>query len=395
MKRSFCLAVVALAIFGVLASSALAGTVEGTVTPVEWAQEVEVCAIDVQVSEWCAVPGADGSYVYPGVVGKVTFEFIPTYRSNLLPQYFDHAEKLVDAKYKEVGPEVLEGIDADLLEGGSITGVVMAQSGGARLPEVEVCAVPVAPLTSRSCGETNADGEYTLHSLPSGLYNIGFWGQGRSVGYESTYHEEESQVRPVAVTAGRATVGVNVELVEGGRISGRIFAAESGLPQRDIAVCLFSGTEVAPRRCTDSEEGGIYAFQGLPSGSYQVGYSLEAVDTGGGEATAGADGFASQYYEGVAARTQAAAISLLAPETVEGIDAHLVALPAVAPAAAAPIVSSPPSASAAIVRGPELTAARCKQPKHRAVVGGRIRCVKPAKTRKPKKTGKPKKNGRS
>jgi len=384
MKRLLCLVFVVSALFGALNSPALAGTVRGTVTPVKWAQEVEVCAIGVELYEWCAVPKADGSYVYPGVQGAVTFEFIPTYRSNLMIQYYDHAPELAKARYIEVGIHDREGIDADLLEAGSITGVVTAQGSGARLPEVEVCAVPIPPLTSKSCAETSASGEYVLHSLSSGLYNVGFWGLRGSAGYEPAYHEEESRVTPLEVTEGQVKTGIDAALVKGGQISGQVFAA-AGMPLPDIAVCLFSGAEATPRRCTDTGEAGAYAFQGLPSGSYQVGFSLENSEIGGSGEIAGADSFESQYYDGVAARAQAATILLLAPETVEGIDARLSEFAIVPPSVTAPIVSGPPGASIAVVPEPEVKMARCKKPKHRAKVAGKIRCVNPVKQRKPKK----------
>lgn len=175
MRRLVCLASVALVLLSACGSTALAGTVEGTVTPVEWAQEVEVCVIiRGVVSEQCAVPEADGSYAYPGILGTVTFEFIPTDRSGLLPQFYDHKKASVEATYINVGPDVVEGINANLLEGGRITGVVTSRVGGAGLAEVEVCAIPLPPLASKSCDETNASGEYSLRSLPSGLDRVGF-----------------------------------------------------------------------------------------------------------------------------------------------------------------------------------------------------------------------------
>jgi hypothetical protein len=91
--------------------------------------------------------------------------------------------------------------------------------------------------------ETNASGAYSLHSLLSGLYSVGFWGQGRNAEYESTYYEGKSslaQATPVTVTEGHATNGVDAELAKGGQIVGMVFTAAGGMPLSDIAVCLFS-----------------------------------------------------------------------------------------------------------------------------------------------------------
>ncbi len=262
-----------------------------------------------------------------------------------------------------MGPDVVEGINANLLEGGRITGVVTSRVGGAGLAEVEVCAIPLPPLASKSCDETNASGEYSLRSLPSGLDRVGFWRQGTSAEYESTYYEGKSslaQATPVTVTEGHATAGVDAELVEGGRIMGTVFAVAGGMPLGDIAVCLFSDGEVAPRRCSDSAADGTYTFQGLPSGSYQVGYSLDASEITGVDTTPVVGSYASQYYDGAATRAQAATISLLAPGRVEGVDAHLSGLSILSPSVTAPLAGSPVSAGASVVPAPEPKAPRCK-----------------------------------
>ena len=78
---------------------------------------------DVMISEYCAVPKADGSYVYAGAPETGTLKFIPTFKSGLLPQFHGY-----------IGVSA-EEINADLLEGGRITGVAMSRAGGAGLPE--------------------------------------------------------------------------------------------------------------------------------------------------------------------------------------------------------------------------------------------------------------------
>jgi hypothetical protein len=389
MKRLVCLAICAWALFGVLESQAPAAIVKGTVTPTKWAQEVEVCAFfRAQLSEQCAVPKADGSYSYAGIVGSVTFEFIPTYRSGLLTQYYDHKDSLLEASYLEFEPnEVQEGINADLTEGGRITGVVTTKVGGAQLAEIEVCAVSISlPTTVKSCEETDSGGEYDLHSLPTGFYVVRFNGQGRSGGYQPAFYEDRS---PLAVTAGQVKTGIDVALTEGARIGGKVFGA-GGVPSDGVAVCLFAVPEANAQQCTESSEGGNYSFLGLPDGSYQVGFSLEASEIGGSGTKAGADGYQSQYYNGVATRAQAVTISLVAPETVEGVDATLRGFPVTPPPAIALAVGNP-LAPPPTVSSPEPKPreARCKKPRHKAEIKGKVVCMNPVKHKKAKKHGKP------
>lgn len=385
MRRLLCLSIVGLAFFGLLDSPALAATVKGTVTPAAWAQEVEVCAIGTQPYEWCAVPGPDGRYTYPGVEGTVTFEFIPTYRSRLLTQYYDHKSNLEEARYIEVGKEeVEEGINADLTAGGSVTGTVTAAVGGAPLAEVEVCAVSVpspAVPTMKSCEETDAAGDYELHSLPGAHYTVGFWGHGASAGYQPSYYENQSsvlQATPILVTAGEATTGIDAALSEGGQIGGVVTAAAGGGPLEGITVCLFEAARQSAERCTESSGGGTYTFRGLPDGTYQVGFSLEAGEIGGIEGSVGQDGFESQYYNAVASRSQAATISVLAPSFVDDVSAALLVSPVPAAATFAPAASPPISAAPPIAVAPLPKKTICTKPKRKEKVQGRVRCVNPA-----------------
>lgn len=385
-----------LACLGILlclhAPTALAGTVQGTVTPVEWAQEVEVCAFGVEAYERCAVPGADGSYTYPGVEGTVTLEFIPTYRSRLLTQYYDHVGALKEATHITVARgEVREHIDADLTEGGSITGTVTAAAGGADLAEVEECAVSVTTPIVKSCEETDASGVYELHSLPTGRYTVGFSGEGMSAGYQPSYYQgkpSSTEATQILVTAGGTVAGIDATLAEGAAITGSVTAAAGGTPLGGITVCLFTVTGSAPERCTESDGAGTYSFQGLIDGSYQVGFSLEASELGGSGGAGGADGFGSQYFDGVATRAAAATLPLLAPATAEGVDAALLSPPLPPPPAVAPVVSNSVTAAPPTVVPPQPKKAGCRKPKRKKKVKGKVRCVKPVGHKKTKKPAK-------
>jgi Carboxypeptidase regulatory-like domain len=377
MRRLVLIAICGIVLTGLLGTAADAmalGAIDGAVSPLSAAQEVEVCVVlEGKPSEVCATPGPIGAYVLvvPEGLESVKLAFIPTYRSRLLTQFYDHAENLSEATSIGAPDEgAVTGIDADLVEGGAITGTVITADEGSPLEEVEVCAVSLDSPTIKSCDDTDASGEYELHSLLTGSYQVTFNGEGKSGGYESWSHPT------VSVTAGYTAAGIDATLEEGGRIAGVVTAAAGGNPLSDVPVCLFGGAEAMPLSCTFSGESGEYLFEGLPSGSYQVGFSLGATEGGikGG-------GFEAQYYDGVASRSAAATISLLAPMVVEGVDAalHAPMSPSASPSTATVPVAGVPAAATQPRAKPEVKV--CKKPKHKERLRGKIRCVRTVKHR--------------
>jgi hypothetical protein len=348
-----------------------AGRVSGIVKPLESAPEVEVCLVEGRPSETCTAPKADGSYLLEVPLGEVQIEFVPSIRSRLLVQYYNHQSFLQEAariKLTRENPEA-SSINADLIEGGAISGTVSATGTGLPLTEVEVCAVSVGAAPVRRCEETDASGAYDVHSLPGGTYRVAFRGRGSSAGYEPSYYDGKqtlAQATPVQVTARTTKSGIDAALEKGARIEGAVTEAGGG-SLSGIAVCLFEATAASPDRCTYSGEGGAYSFEGLTSGSYEVGFSLEA-----GEG----DGFEAQYFDGVPTRGQAVTVSALAPSIVNGVDAALsrpLAPPAPPPP---PAVSTPIIAAAAFIPEPARPAQGCKKGFHKRKVKGKNRCVK-------------------
>jgi hypothetical protein len=340
------------------------GTVSGTVEPLQWAPEVEVCLVEARPPETCTAPAADGTYTLEVPFGEVQIEFVPSIRSGLLRQYYDHQSNLAGATKIPISPFhlIASGIDADLVEGGAIEGTVSAAQTGLPLGEVEVCAVSAGSAPVRRCGETDASGAYELHGLPGASYTMSFHGRGASAAYAPSL-----PATPVSVSAGTTSTGIDATLEKGAEIEGFVSEAGGGsLP--GIDVCLFGAGAASPERCTYSETGGSYSFAGLPGGSYEVGFSLEG------------DGFASQYFDGVSSRTEAAQIIATAPSVNSGVNAAL-SRPPVPPAPLPPpAVSAPILAAAAFVPEPAAPK-RCKRGYRKKKVKGKTRCVKAHKAK--------------
>jgi hypothetical protein len=388
MKRLALLAICWFVVLVPVDAHAEIGVVKGAVTPLKWAQEVEVCLVEPQPSESCVAPQLDGSYALVVPEGGVRVEFLPSYRSGLLPQYYDHKNALREAQVIAVKPRaVTEGIDADLIAGGVIAGIVTAAQDGARLAEVEVCAAEIEAPETTICGPTDENGAYELHSLASGSYRVGFWGGGSSSEFEPWYYLGRPSFRqgtPVIVTAGSTTGSIDASLARGAQVQGSVFAAADGRPLSDISVCIFSTIDPSPQRCTDSDGTGAYAFDGLGAGPYRVGFSLDPGEPGA--AATGTDGFEQQFYNKVSDRDQAATISVLPGGTAEGVDAALT----VSSLRLSPPVLTPGVAPMGAGVTPLASAAQppaCKPPARRKRVKGKLRCVR---GHKPKRSGKPK-----
>jgi hypothetical protein len=367
MRQLSILIVCAYAFLASFSSEASAGTIEGTVTPTEWAPETEVCVVGTSL---CAIPASSGAYEIPRVIGHgLTVEFIPPYRSGLMPQYYNHKGTVGEATpitVPEYGSK--PNVDGDLLEGGTVEGVVTG-SDGPELNEVEVCAK--AATGESFCAETDASGFYEIHSLPTGFYSIGFWGVGRSAEYVAT----SSSL--AAVIEGGATAGVDATMAKGSAVEGQVTTTSSGAPLGGIDVCLFGVSASTAQRCVFTDDAGAYRFQGLAAGSYQVGFSLEPDEIGGLTVIGGADGYESQYYADADTRAQARAIAVLGPSVTAGIDAAL-ATPALAPSPLPPfapvnqIVFAP-----TVVPIPATKTVGCKKGLKKEKVKGKVRCVKP------------------
>lgn len=357
-----------------------AASVEGTVTPTVWAPEVEVCLAG---TERCAVPGVNGQYRLDSLPeGLVLIEFVPSFRSRLLTQYYLNEAQLSKATpILLVEGEERKGIDADLIEGGAISGTVTA-AGGRPLAEVEACARSHEGAVVKVCGETDSSGEYEIHSLPTGSYAVGFWGGGSSAAFEPSFHPA------VAVTAGLLTAGVDATLTEGGRIAGEVTAAAGGGPLGGITVCLFMSLASAAQSCVETGAEGRYVFQGLSVGSYQVGFSLDTAEIAGTGTTAKAGGYMPQFYEGAATRAQATTIFLPIAGTTEGVGAALVAPALPMPAMPSLPVSTPIIAAPPTVAVPKPKKFACRKGYRSKKTKGKVRCIRRVKRHARTKRGK-------
>jgi len=384
MNRPALLAILAWALLLLAPASASAvdlGTIEGTVTAPVAVDEVEVCIVELNPSETCTYPKPGGSYSLAVAPGRYRVEFLPSYQSHLLRQYYNGKPSLEEAALVTVEPKsATKGINAHLVLGGQIEGRVTAAVGAGPLADVEACALG-ADGTIGGCAGTDANGEYELPTLPTGVYRVGFWGDGKSAAYSTRYYggASFSEADPISLTAGATAAGIDAQMQIGARLEGTVTDASSGAALAGIVVCLLDAGSAKTDRCTASGAEGRYLFPGLSGGSYTVAFSPEFRELAGEEFLPEEnDGYLTQYYDGQPTLALATTLSLLAPGVVGGVDASLVRslgpVPATPQQGSAIISATAPSGVAAT--SPKRPPTKCKRGFKKRTVKGTTRCVK-------------------
>ncbi len=251
-----------------IVSRALGGTLAG----------IEVCAYEtseIVFFDSCAVTNSNGEYTISGLPeGSFTVSFSgedcqssPCTMENYIFQYYNGVASSTEATQVPVLANTdTPGIDAKMVEGGRVEGrVTSAATGEAPLENVDVCA---DEGTSGGCDETNSNGEYKIEGLSSGTsYTVYF------AAFSGNYLDQT--VDNVAVKAGETThPPVDVKLLVGGQIAGKVADASTHASVADVDVCAERvGGEYAG--CAATNVGGEYTISSLSSGSYNVVFTPE------------------------------------------------------------------------------------------------------------------------
>jgi hypothetical protein len=291
----------------------IAGTVTSASTGLPIAG-IEVCVYEEAGESAfgeCTSTEPTGRYAFTSLpAGQYTVEFSspPTAASDYVRQFYDNRSQEAEAEPVSVSAgSITLGIDAQLKEGGRVTGRVTSAATHSAVGDVLVCALTAAAEVEE-CGVTGSSGEYAITGLPIGSYRIGFDGVGAN--YLIRYYDEAatlSAATPVTVAANTDTADIDAQLAEGGRITGRVTSAATGSPIRGVLVCaLVSASEAVA--CAVTGASGEYAIAGLPTGVYEVGFD-------------GGKTYGVQYYSGASSFAGARPVSVLAGSTAGGIDA--------------------------------------------------------------------------
>jgi hypothetical protein len=308
----------------------LGGQVKGRVTAADTHNPLPDVSVYVSSSNGCSYWSG---YANTDVNGYYTVTAVPTgnsYRVNFDPSYSSSAvtKEYIEQYYNNkpdyssatlvavTAPNIVNNINAALLRGGKITGVVTGQGGGGR-PDVGVTAEGVLHYAYRSV-TTNAAGVYTLTGLLSDTYKVRFapssFGSSRDYAYQ--YYSSKptwSTANAVAVTAPNTTPNINQVLPLGSHITGKVTMADTSGPIQYAPITVYDsdGDSVASASTNAS---GVYTTSAVPTGSYWVRFQPGSTY----QVT-----YTLQYYNNKSSLATANVINVTAPNLASNINAAL------------------------------------------------------------------------
>lgn len=377
------LLVVVLALTPTLAAAA---TVSGTVS--DGVTHTGIAAVDAcfkpepeAFETQCDETDSAGRYEVPGLpAGDYVVRFSGD-RNNLeyVSEYYDDAQSPLDFDLFELGTGNAV-IDAELAKGGAIAGRITDETTGLPIAGLRACAMDSQGFWPR-CDDSDANGDYLLNGIPSGVYSVEYEG-GNRVSYLHEFYEDaatRAAATAVAVAAPATSAGIDAELAPGAQILGHVADVKTGGPAVDVMVCALEPEPGEYQACDWTDSAGDYAIRSLPANTYLVAFALEYFPWGV---------WAQQWWQGAATAAEATPIEIAPPEARSGIDGQAKSPYWPQDLSATTETPVPPFAPP----GPQAKPEKCKKGFHRKLVNGKRRCVrKPRKhpqRRKGRKAGK-------
>ena len=198
------------------------------------------------------------------------------------------------------------GIDVVMQKLGTITGQIrLGGKSGKPLGGICVGSNLTTNILVGGFATSRPNGTYVMTGLPAGRYDVeaNVGGCGNNGNYAPAY-----LARPVRVTDGSTTTGVNLYLQPGGILSGTVTDAATGLPLGGICVSDDNGDGAV------TSSNGTYAIEQLPA-------EQTTVQFGGGCGNTGS--YAPQYYDGQSVAEAAETVTVTTGGTTSGIDAAM------------------------------------------------------------------------
>jgi hypothetical protein len=197
---------------GINAALRKLGRIAGTVTEAA-GKKGPIPGLAVEVSNLAGefvsetTTNAEGKYEVSGLpTGTYKVGFNIFGELNYVPQYYNNQPSFEMATLVPVQVEKTFEANAALQIGGEILGRVTDAGTGAPISNLLVSASKTEGFEGFGSAETNANGEYRIFGLATGLFRLEFQSVPGQVQYIN-------QPRNVSVTQGRATAGINVALV--------------------------------------------------------------------------------------------------------------------------------------------------------------------------------------
>ncbi len=284
-------------------------------------------AIDRVTGEWAASASTDsnGRYTIPGLAsGSYRLQIQPPSSTGYLGGWYGGQDGYLCAGTVSVtAPDETSGIDALLDMGGSISGLVTDAANGTGIAGVSVSLSNSSGNTGMTFHYTttiDATGAYIIGGLPTGEYSLTFSAPG---------YIRMTSPAAVKVNAPGVMSGVNVSLVRGGGISGRVTDSATGEGVEGVLVEAWDSLAGGGANSTSDYQGN-YVITGLPSGSYAITYDARYAggNYGGGGNTGGV--IVSTGTSGFTSTTSTSSSYSVSATTSSSVSAKSVAAPVIA-----------------------------------------------------------------
>lgn len=239
----------ALALGGVTAAAAVepaaaAGSISGTVVRDDDGTPVVGVTVSADGPTWASVTtDSTGAYTLPNLAaGSYIVSFFAE-GTDLKREYWRDASDYSQATPVVLGDgEAVPAIDASLVQGGAIQGIVTREDDGTAIAGADVQALDsnneiVAATTA------GASGEYTLGGLPTGSYRVRFASTDPELAAEywkDAYGWDAATL--ITVTEPQSITDIEASLAEVGYISGTVTRSASDEPLSASVAFYAAGT---------------------------------------------------------------------------------------------------------------------------------------------------------
>jgi hypothetical protein len=303
------------------------GQITGRVTAADTHNPLEDVSVYVSAScsDWYGYADTDANGVYTVTAvptgNNYKVHFNPTYSSlaltrEYIEQYYNNKPDSSSATPVAVtAPNVVNNIDAALLRGGQIKGLVTGQ-GSVGLPAVSVTAD--GANSGYASTTTDATGAYTVTGLVSDTYRVKFSpsSYGASKDYAYQFYNTKSTwttANTVTVAAPNVIPNINQVLPLGSHITGRVTAADTSSAMQYASISVYAGVGNSVDYVSTNASG-VYTTSALPTGNYRIRFSPSSAQ----QVT-----YTRQYYNNQLTWTTANTVTVTAPNLVSNIDAAL------------------------------------------------------------------------
>ncbi|MBN2005887.1 MAG: carboxypeptidase regulatory-like domain-containing protein [Anaerolineae bacterium] len=244
-------------------------TAAGSGAPLE---NIDVTAYDALSGNYANGVATDAAGVYR-ISGLATGNYKLYFQDNLeryANEYYNHKRNFNTGDPVAVTDGVTTTIDVQLTTGSVFNGVVTAAGSGAPLESIRVRAYDAASGDQIKSTYTDGAGEYRLAGLASGSYKLYF--QDTLGRYLNEYYNDKGNLTmadPIVLGAA-ITQTINAELTVGGRITGRVVDAESGMGIANVSVNASCRNADYPTVYANSDAQGYYTTTSMYTGVYRV-----------------------------------------------------------------------------------------------------------------------------